>query len=236
MYEAERKVFWTGVRLKNSNVINNYNRRKELHKHHIVPKHMGGTDEPENLIELTVEEHAEAHRKLFAEYGHWQDYVAWQGLAGLITKEELVKQVQSQAAKARIEKYGNPWSGVRTWGNFSINEEFRKHVAVLANAPDAIAKKKKTMAENKHQQGSRNSQFGKKWYVEETANDLTTRKMYMDAPKGWITTTEWKDRRKNKNNNAYGRHWYNDGSKNFYLKESDPQVMNLTRGRLMVVN
>ena len=25
------------------------------HKHHIVPKHMGGSDNPENLIELTIE-------------------------------------------------------------------------------------------------------------------------------------------------------------------------------------
>ena len=33
------------------------------HKHHIIPRHMGGTDDPSNLIELTIEEHAEAHRR-----------------------------------------------------------------------------------------------------------------------------------------------------------------------------
>jgi hypothetical protein len=42
------------------------------HKHHIVPRHMGGTDDPSNLIELTVEEHAEAHRKLWEQYGTYQ--------------------------------------------------------------------------------------------------------------------------------------------------------------------
>jgi predicted molibdopterin-dependent oxidoreductase YjgC len=30
------------------------------HKHHIIPKHMGGTDDESNIIELTIEEHAEA--------------------------------------------------------------------------------------------------------------------------------------------------------------------------------
>jgi hypothetical protein len=54
-----------------------------LHKHHIIPKHLGGTDDPSNLVELTVEEHAEAHRILYERDGRWQDYVAWQGLAQL---------------------------------------------------------------------------------------------------------------------------------------------------------
>lgn len=32
--------------------------------HHIIPKCMGGTDDPSNLVELTYEEHVEAHRIL----------------------------------------------------------------------------------------------------------------------------------------------------------------------------
>ena len=63
------------------------------HKHHIIPKHMGGTDDPFNLIELTIEEHAEAHRILFEKYGKKEDELAWRGLTGLISKEELVKQL-----------------------------------------------------------------------------------------------------------------------------------------------
>ena len=64
------------------------------HIHHKIPKHMGGTDEEDNLEELTIEEHAEAHRKLYELHGHWQDY-----LAGLISKEELIKQMLSEAGK-----------------------------------------------------------------------------------------------------------------------------------------
>lgn len=34
------------------------------HRHHIIPKHAGRTDDNSNLIELTIEEHAEEHRKV----------------------------------------------------------------------------------------------------------------------------------------------------------------------------
>ena len=51
------------------------------HKHHIIPKHAGGTDDPSNLVELSVDDHAEAHKVLYEQCGRWQDYVAWQGLA-----------------------------------------------------------------------------------------------------------------------------------------------------------
>ena len=49
---------------------------------------MGGTDDPSNLIELTVEEHAEAHRLLYEEYGKQEDYIAWKALSGSISSEE----------------------------------------------------------------------------------------------------------------------------------------------------
>ena len=151
-----------------------------MHKHHIIPKHMGGTDDPENLVELTIEEHAEAHKKLFEKYGCWQDYLAWQGLAGLISKEELVRHIQSEAGKAKIAKYGNPFSGIRTWGNLGSNDEFRKKVSALANSPDAIAKKKKTYAERKHQQGANNSQYGTCWVYHTKYGNVKIKKELLD--------------------------------------------------------
>lgn len=71
------------------------------HKHHIIPRHMGGSDDPSNLIELTPEEHAEAHRLLYEEHGRWQDYVAWQGLAKYATKQETISMVLSESNRQR---------------------------------------------------------------------------------------------------------------------------------------
>ena len=69
------------------------------HKHHIIPKHAGGTDDPENLVELTVADHAEAHRKLYEEHGRWQDRIAWHGLSGIIGNEEVISQASSERMK-----------------------------------------------------------------------------------------------------------------------------------------
>jgi hypothetical protein len=69
------------------------------HTHHIVPKHMGGTDDPSNLVELTVEEHALAHKKLYEKYEKQEDYIAWKALEGQIGKDELLSEIASLAGK-----------------------------------------------------------------------------------------------------------------------------------------
>lgn len=59
-----------------------------MHWHHIVPRHAGGSDDPSNLVQLTIEEHAQAHKDLYATYGRWEDRIAWQMLSGRILPEE----------------------------------------------------------------------------------------------------------------------------------------------------
>ena len=62
---------------------------------------MGGTDDPSNIIELTIDEHSEAHRKLYEEHGHWQDYLAWQGLSGRLSKEEIIREKISKTHRGK---------------------------------------------------------------------------------------------------------------------------------------
>lgn len=60
------------------------------HRHHIIPKHMGGTDDTSNIMELTIEEHAQSHKTLYEEFGKKEDYIAWKGLEGSIGLEEII--------------------------------------------------------------------------------------------------------------------------------------------------
>lgn len=63
------------------------------HKHHIIPKHMGGTDDPSNIIELSVEDHAKAHLDLYEKYGIEYDRIAYDSLMKRLPREEIVRQV-----------------------------------------------------------------------------------------------------------------------------------------------
>ena len=69
------------------------------HKHHTIPRYMGGTDDPDNMEVLSITGHANAHKELYEKYGHWQDKVAWLALAKIITHEEAVRMACSEAGK-----------------------------------------------------------------------------------------------------------------------------------------
>lgn len=69
------------------------------HKHHIIPRHAGGTDDASNIIILSVEEHAQAHKNLWEKHGRPEDELAWKGLSGMISKQEIIKELCSMGGK-----------------------------------------------------------------------------------------------------------------------------------------
>ncbi len=88
-----------------------------LHRHHIVPKHLGGKNEESNLTPpISTSLHAALHHDLWLTLGHEQDYIAWKSLLKQITpkearlaaaklgqeKSELYKSTRSSAGKACI--------------------------------------------------------------------------------------------------------------------------------------
>ena len=113
-----------------------------LHKHHIIPKHMGGSDDPSNLVSLSVEEHAEEHRKLWEKYGHWQDKIAWKTLSG---------QISIQEAKMMMLKHDNPMRKPEIVAKMSGENHWSKRPGKIHNAKVNHPKgsSKKIMVNNK---------------------------------------------------------------------------------------
>jgi hypothetical protein len=71
------------------------------HKHHITPKHMGGSDDSSNLVKVTVEQHAALHKQLWEDFGNWQDELAWKGLSGISSSQEVVMEATRNAFRGR---------------------------------------------------------------------------------------------------------------------------------------
>lgn len=119
------------------------------HKHHIIPRHMGGSDEPDNLIELSIEEHAKAHKELYDKHGLWEDKLAWRMLSGQISPSEA-----SIEAKKQGQILGGKISGKRSVENghlarictpevrlMGARARYEKHGHIHSNMSDEARKR-----------------------------------------------------------------------------------------------
>lgn len=65
------------------------NRRTAKDKHHIIPKHDGGTDDPDNITPpISKRMHAMFHYDRWKALGQYKDFLAWRMLMGQITVSE----------------------------------------------------------------------------------------------------------------------------------------------------
>ena len=81
---------------------------------------MGGTNNPSNLVWLTVEEHANAHKELFEKFGKLEDKLAWIGLSNQITNQEAIRQRQALGGKngsKELKKLGGSIAGKKAKAN-----------------------------------------------------------------------------------------------------------------------
>lgn len=159
---------------------------------------MGGTDDPLNIVELTVAEHAEAHKKLYEEHGHLQDKLAWQGLLGLISTAEIVHTLQSEGMKgSKNPMYGKPAPnrGVKRPGvggrkkGTKWSEQERQTKMLLWESEEHQEKMKKVYSDSDRnkkiseaRKGRPGAANGKKWY-----NNGIEEKYFLDGqqPDGW---------------------------------------------------
>lgn len=95
---------------------------KNTHKHHIIPRHMGGTNDLSNLIELSVADHAEAHRLLYENHGKYEDLYAYQALSGQISSDKARREVCRQRMIAN-----NPTNNPETVKKILESRKHYKH-------------------------------------------------------------------------------------------------------------
>jgi hypothetical protein len=136
------------------------------HKHHIVPLYRGGLDIKENLVEVSVTQHAMFHYCNWCLWKDDRDKLAWKGLTGEIGKEEIIRELRSIGGKKANREH------IYTEKHIALLKEVGKKYQRIATeaskSPYAIRKKKETLAKINHQQGTKNSQYGTMWITDGT--------------------------------------------------------------------
>lgn len=131
---------------------------------------MGGTDDSSNLVIVTKEQHANLHKQLWEELGHWQDKVAWLALSGETnTTPEIQSEIGRSIANARVNNGTHPWldkekqkvrakQRVKTGNHHFLNSEFQREMSRRAfadgNHPWQDRKKQRQKAIKRTEEGN----------------------------------------------------------------------------------
>jgi len=113
-----------------------------IHKHHIIPRHRGGTDDPTNLVKVTPTQHAMFHYCEWKLWGKVQDFCAYKMILGDVNTPEFRKAASMrgiQEIKRKLKE--NPEfkqlfveNGKKSGkiGNKSQREKFKKGGRTIA--------------------------------------------------------------------------------------------------------
>ena len=134
------------------------------HMHHINPRHMGGSDDPSNLIELTIPQHAEEHRLLFEKHGHWQDEIAYKCLIGQITNAEATRLagIAANTGKKTSEETKRKLSENSSW----LGKTRPEHSKFMKDNNPKYWLGKKNDEQSIRMSGENGLNFGKRWKQE----------------------------------------------------------------------
>ena len=147
---------------------------------------MGGTDVAENLIEITVTQHAMYHYCNYQLWGKEEDKIAWKMLGGQITAEaaslEARKLGGKKGAQKIKEKLQNPeilkeykekcrkayYASPNLDKMLALAKINQQKAVKAARSPESNKKRKQSLFKIKHQQGEKNSQYGSMWITNGT--------------------------------------------------------------------
>jgi hypothetical protein len=107
---------------------------------------MGGSNDLDNIVELTIEEHALAHKKLYEEHGKIEDKIAWLCLSG---KTEEGEKLRIKLAQKNFKKFLKNKKNFNSWKkNISKSLKNKKQSDITKEKRSQSLKK--AYQENRH--------------------------------------------------------------------------------------
>lgn len=227
-------------------------KNQRTHKHHIIPRYMGGTNAVENLIEVTVTQHAMYHFCNYQLWGNEEDKIAWKTLSGQITLDRAKQEAMMLGAKKGAEKIKQKYINDIEYQKSTYNRltSFLKDSVYLENSikrckqnqrkaveasktPESRKKQKEKLSEIEHNKGKKNPQYGKMWITNGTKEGTYRIKKEEQIPDGY-----WKGRvcfdikPKGENTSNYGKIWINNGIENRMIPKDCSIPEGYTKGMI----
>ena len=107
--------------------------------HHVIPKHewkvrfgaLKGVNAKDNLVNLTLEQHIQVHQILYEFIGNDLDRLAYLGLAKMISREEIIKSLQSYPkTEAHRDKISKALKGKKNSLGLKRTEEHKAKISI----------------------------------------------------------------------------------------------------------
>jgi HNH endonuclease len=95
-------------------------------EHHIIPKYMGGSNDFTNLVKVSRTCHTMFHFCNYQLWGNKEDYLAYRGLSGQISKQDIIKEKSIISGKKCAEEKIGMFSFTKEQRIFASSKGGRK--------------------------------------------------------------------------------------------------------------
>ena len=226
------------------------NSMDKTHKHHIIPRSRGGSNEPENLTEINFIEHAELHAIDYLNGGPRFDFrhEGWEWLNEDLRRMVLNKVSQESRGNGgcwggRNNGEPHPCEGLKWWNNGTECQKSREQPGDewvegrlwnddWTSDHDRTHNKGRKMWNNGTETCLSLECPGPEWEL----GDLEERNLRKGRP-GVPKSPEWRRQRsqdtQGEKNPCHGKKWWTDGNENRYLPPNQEPPKGFYPGRTL---